>query len=320
MHSSVDDCGCRARMMVGQRRGRRLPARWSGHAPAAGLSLAAGLGLLVWLLAWAISSAAPRWVVMWSLAATMLLAAKGLTWLRSCPRRAASWLQVGYCLAWPGMDAESFFAELPSEKPRWHEWTFAACKLVLGVVVVFALTRLVPADRPYLVGWTGMVGIVMILHFGALHLISCAWRNAGFTARPLMHWPLLTTSVGDFWGRRWNTAFRDLTYTFLFRPLTHRIGPRGAIIVGFAVSGLIHEVVISLPAGSGYGGPTTFFVLQGLATLMERSRFGRRLGLRRQIVGRLFAAMVLLLPVCMLFHSPFVLGVVLPFLEFLGAI
>ena len=41
---------------------------------------------------------------------------------------------------------------------------------------------------------------------------------------PLMKRPASSVSVGAFWGRRWNTAFRDLAYRFLFRPLTARLG------------------------------------------------------------------------------------------------
>src|SRR5205085_6806357 len=129
--------------------------------------------------------------------------------------------------------------------------------------------------------WVGMVGLVMALHFGTFHLLSCAWRSAGVEARPLMNNPLASQGVSEFWGRRWNTAFRDLTHTFLFRPLTAWLGPAGALLAGFGFSGLVHDLVISVPARGGYGGPTLFFVVQGVALLAERSAAGRRLGLGR---------------------------------------
>src|SRR3954470_5701714 len=123
-----------------------------------------------------------------------------------------------------------------------------------------------------------MVGIILVLHFGSFHLLSCAWRSAGVQARPLMNRPLASIGVAEFWGRRWNTAFRDLTHRFLFRPLTARLGPRAGLAAGFVFSGLIHELAISVPAGAGYGGPTLFFCLQVPAILFERSRPGRALG------------------------------------------
>ena len=113
---------------------------------------------------------------------------------------------------------------------------------------------------------------------------------------------------------------RDLTLRFLFRPLSTRVGPHLALLAGFTVSGLVHELVISLPAGGGYGGPTLFFGIQAGAILVERSDRGRMLGLGRGWRGWFLVVVVLLLPAPLLFHGPFVGEVMLPFFQFLGAI
>jgi hypothetical protein len=220
------------------------------------------------------------------------------------------------------MDADAFLdAALPGkDAPRLAEWLLAASKLSLGVVLLWKVIPALGEILSYLVGWLGMVGIVLVLHFGIFHLLSCAWRAAGVNAVPLMDWPLASTSLSEFWGRRWNRAFRDLTYRFLFRPLVPRVGARCALVLGFVVSGLIHELVISLPAGGGYGGPTAFFALQGVGLLVERSGVGRWLGLGQGIRGWLFAALLLLLPAGMLFHPPFVLRVVMPFMQAMGSL
>lgn len=135
-----------------------------------------------------------------------------------------------------------------------------------------------------------------------------------------MNRPLVSESLGEFWGRRWNTAFRDLTHRFLFRPLTRRIGVRAGLAGGFVFSGLVHDLVISWPAGGGYGGPTLFFAIQGVGMLVERSRFGHGVGLGHGVRGWLFAMLTILLPAPLLFHTPFVDGIVVPFMHFMGVL
>jgi hypothetical protein len=46
--------------------------------------------------------------------------------------------------------------------------------------------------------------------------------------------------------------------------------------------------VITVPARGGYGLPTAYFLLQGAGLLLERSTWGRRLGLGTGIPGRAF--------------------------------
>ena len=94
---------------------------------------------------------------------------------------------------------------------------------------------------------------------------------------------------------------------------------RAGIAGGFLFSGLVHELVISVPAGGGYGGPTLFFTVQGLGILLERSRFGRGIGLAQDGRGWLFTMFLLVLPAPFLLHPPFVERIVVPFMQALRA-
>lgn len=278
-----------------------------GWAPAIALPLAGAL------LPWE-----PAWGYMWTLAFSIFFGCKWLTWF-AAPERGTVARQLAYLFIWPGLDAPRFLTSTSAVAPRVSEWLRGSRNIASGTLLLFVAARWMPQSAPYLVGSVGMVGIVLVLHFGALHLVSCAWRAVGLRAEPLMLAPILSTSITEFWGRRWNTAFRDLTHRFLFRPLCRRLSARSAVLVSFLFSGLIHELAISVPAGAGYGGPTLFFVVQGIAILFERSRTGRAL-LSTSARRRLFTWIVLVAPFPVLFHPPFVTTVVVPFLTAIGAI
>jgi len=261
-----------------------------------------------------------RWVFMWLLAFAVYAGCKWLTWRRTPVAGVPWWRHVGYLLAWPGMDASAFLRSEPrTERPPTRQWAGAAAKMLAGIALFWGAARFVPADQEIVLGWLGMLGVVLMLHFGLFELLSCAWRTIGVAAHPLMHRPLAPVRLSDFWGRRWNTAFRDLTHRFLFRPLTEHLGARWGVAAGFVFSGLVHDLIISVSAGGGYGGPTLYFGLQAAALLGERSHFGQALGLGRGWRGWLFTMLALALPVWLLFHAPFVREVVVPFMRALGA-
>jgi hypothetical protein len=263
------------------------------------------------------------WKLMWILAVAIYAGCKAVTWMNAHIPHAPVWRQTAYLLGWPGMDATRFLKSISGPKCSMllsNEWRAASAKVVLGAVLLFGVARMIPSHHQYLAGWFGMLGIVLILHFGVFHLLSCFWRSLGFDARSLMNHPMRSTSLGEFWGQRWNTAFRDLTHRFLFRPLTSRIGPRFGLLAGFLVSGAVHELVISVPARGGYGGPTLYFAIQGAGTVVERSRFGRRIGMGSGWLGRAFMMLVLIAPVFFLFHRPFVIRVIVPFMQAMGAL
>ncbi|MBM3996780.1 MAG: hypothetical protein FJ303_21895 [Planctomycetes bacterium] len=262
----------------------------------------------------------PRWAFMWLFAWTIYAGCKWLTWWVASAHDANWRRHLAYLVLWPGLDADAFLRKSNSCRPHLFAWLFAFAKLTVGIALLWSAAALLARNQDLLRGWVGMVGIVFVLHFGLFDVLGLAWQTAGIAATPVMNWPILATSVTDFWGRRWNTAFRDLTHRFLFRPLTIHCGAKVALLVGFAFSGLVHDLVISLPAGAGWGGPTVFFFVQGGAIFLERSSLGRRIGLGIGVIGWAFTMLVLLGPLWLLFHSPFVRGVIVPFVDFLGGI
>ncbi|MCI0334059.1 MAG: membrane bound O-acyl transferase family-domain-containing protein [Planctomycetes bacterium] len=281
--------------------------------------VACALPVLVMLC---VSDGWPRWLFMWLLAASIYFACKVLTWSLAAANCVPRWQQWAYLLAWPGMNAARFFDADRSNQidpPTRREWAAAAFNLAVGGVLFWSARIWLPRSSSILLGWAGMIGTVLMLHFGSFHLLSCIWRRIGIDAPPLMNQPLRSTSVAEFWGRRWNAAFRDLTYQFLFRPLRSRLGATTALVVGFIISGMVHDLVISVPASGGYGRPTVFFTIQAAAILAERSPLGRSLGLDHGWRGRLFTGLVLLVPVRLLFHDPFVTKIAVPFMHALGA-
>jgi len=269
---------------------------------------------------WLLTADLPPWQRMWLFALAIYAGCKWLTWRiarrgASAHQRAFTWRDAAYLFAWPGMDARAFLSGNVQIAPTVRHWLFAAAKVAAGVGLVCAAALLVDDAFWFVVGWLGMLGVGLILHFGLFDLLSLYWRSRGAEARPLMDWPVLAESLNQYWGRRWNTAFRDLAHQFVFRPAAARFGARWALGLVFLVSGVVHDLVISLPAGAGYGGPTLFFAIQGCGALVEHSPSGRRLGLGQGLAGWLFTMLLVLAPLPLLFHRPFVTQVVLPMLR-----
>jgi Membrane bound O-acyl transferase family len=265
----------------------------------------------------AFRSALIPWVFMWLLAIAIFLGCKWWTWWEARARHAGTWQRsASYLLLWPGMDAEEFLGpatERPSVEGR--EWLAALCKTLAGALLIWGAVRFVSPRYPLSAGWMGMLGIVLFLHFGAFDLIACAWRSAGIRAEPIMRQPLRSQSLGEFWGRRWNLGFRKLSHSLVFRPLKKHFGAVAGTLGAFLASGLIHDLVISVPARAGYGLPTAYFLIQGCGVIAERSETGKRLDLGHGIRGWLWTAAVTVGPLFMLFHPWFVERVIGPFLH-----
>lgn len=261
------------------------------------------------------------WVFMCVLALAVFFGCKWLTWRRACANgnRQFGARSLGFLFAWPGMDANKFLTSRITSVGGPALWIFAGAKTVIGAALFWFAADNTYQLTPQLTGWLGIIGGIIFVHFGCFHLLALVWRSTGAAADPVMRAPLLAKSLADFWGARWNTAFNILVHNLAFRPFARRAGIAWATLGVFLISGIIHDIVISLPARGGFGLPTGYFILQGLGVLLERSQLGRTLGLGSGLRGRLFMFTFTLGPAYWLFHPAFISNVFLPMLHAIGA-
>jgi hypothetical protein len=261
----------------------------------------------------------PPWACMWLVAGAIFFAAKAVTVARLVAN--GTWPARGrlmaYVFLWPGLNARAFCFRRVTTPVTGREVAAAVVKTATGAALIYVATQLV--NTHWLVGgWIGMIGVVLLLHFGIFELLAVFWRARGVNARPLMRAPMRATSISKLWSGRWNTAFSELMQQEVFGPLARRYGATAGLVGGFAISGLLHELVITAPAGGGYGWPTFYFGLQCAAVMAERSQAGARMGLGRGFVGWLFVFLVAGLPAVMLFPPVFVANVIVPMLRALN--
>jgi len=277
-------------------------------------------------LVWMSRNYLPSWVFMWAMAFAIFTGCKWLTWRKACGEsvRPSPKRSLAYLFLWPGMNASEF---LRISQNRGSLWKLSSplpiligpvAKICLGALLLAVSAHQSNQWHPLIAGWVAMFGLILIFHFGAFQLLAIFWQRAGINAQPLMQSPFHSRSLAEFWGKRWNTAFSNLVHEFVFRPLARSWGSSAATLVVFAISGLIHEAVISLPARAGYALPTAYFLLQGCGILLERSRLRRQVDLGSGLRGRLFAIGVTALPAFGLFHPPFIHNVILPMLRFIS--
>ncbi|KAJ8754856.1 hypothetical protein K2173_015368 [Erythroxylum novogranatense] len=121
----------------------------------------------------------------------------------------------------------------------------------------------------------------------------------GFQLEPQFNEPYLTTSLQDFWGRRWNLMVTSILRPTVYNPVRRFFTPAvgqayaalPAILLTFVVSGLIHEMFwFYMTRVSPTWEVTWFFVLHGVCMNVEvvvKRMVGGRRRLHRSISGPL---------------------------------
>lgn len=276
--------------------------------PRAARAAAWGLAVATLMAVDRVTSAQPAGFRMLSLIAGLLFAMKAVVSVEAAGEgtRLPPLRWLAFATLWPGM-RPALFASLGPPLPGARRLLArGVAHGALGVVLV-ALARLAwKATGSAAVASVALLpGLSLLLHFGAFDVITGLWRLAGVDCGPLFRAPLRSASLREFWGRRWNLAFSEMTALAVYRPLSGAAGGRIGLFAAFLFSGVLHEAAISLPVRAGFGLPLLYFALHGVLVLIERERGP---------LGRPATRAALVVPLPLLFHPPFLRGVLWPLL------
>lgn len=261
---------------------------------------------------------APPGFRMLALCGTLLFGMKAVvSAAESTPLRPLVWL--GFATLWPGMRPRLFATAGSGPLPGAAALLQQGLKRIGAGLALVLLARQLANAAPsaMALAWLAtaalLAGLSLLVHFGLFNVAAGLWRLAGVDCRPLFRAPLAARSLGDFWGRRWNLAFCEMTTVAVYRPVAARCGRPTATCAAFLFSGLLHELAISVPVQAGYGLPTLYFALHGGLVLVEQALERRGWAITRLgWLAHVWTLAWLALPLPLLFHPWFLEGVVWP--------
>jgi len=213
-------------------------------------------------------------------------------------------------LGWPGMRPSLFARRRVVDVHGAAEIAGKGSRALFAGAVLFTLARVIAAsslDAPakqVIVTAMALPALSLMLHFGLFDIVAGFYRLRGVPVDKLFRAPLRAQSLSEFWSRRWDVGFSEMIALVVHRPLRRTAGEHVALAGSFLASGLLHELAISVPVGAGYGLPTAYFLLHGALVAFER-RMARS-------PGHLWTIFWLAAPMPLLFHPPFLRGVIWP--------
>lgn len=218
---------------------------------------------------------------------------------------------VFYSLVWPGIDPAPFQQRTELQVENSQRFARGMVCLILGVASLLVTAGFLPYLSFEVATWLAVASLLLAVHFGFSNVLSEVTFALGWKVQPLFDAPFRSTSLSNFWSQRWNRPFVEMNKIFFLPWLARRFGMKAAIFIVFLISGFLHELAISYPAGAGFGLPLLYFAIQGVLVLLER---------HLKVKGSLWVMAAILLPVPILFHGAFRQQLILPFLEWIHRI
>jgi hypothetical protein len=225
-----------------------------------------------------------------------------------------------FCYAWFGMNPlpfRSFPAKPLSDYPSYFKKGIT--RILAGVLLINSMQfiwKFVPHpvfDFVFYLSY--LIALSLILHFGLLNISAGSLRRLGIPVTSLFKDPIKSQTLQEFWSKRWNIAFVELTTLAVVRPLKQRFGAATAFWGSYVFSGLLHELAISLPVNNGYGKPFTYFLIQALLIMTVEEQLIKKLS--NGFIRTCWVLTCLFAPIFLLFHKEFILQIVVPLVNYL---
>jgi hypothetical protein len=172
----------------------------------------------------------------WKIASLLCLMPRA--WVRFTPLRF-----LAYCV-WYGMQPRQFLKGQRTA-PGDPIPTLGGIVLnaVTGAVLLWLVPRFLPQETPWVIRLgIALVGASFLFLVARLDFVAFLFRAMGFAVEKLWDCPVAATSLGDFWGRRWNRIVPGFLREVIFVPVARRAGARVALLAVFLYSGFYHEL------------------------------------------------------------------------------
>jgi len=226
---------------------------------------------------------------------------------------------AAFAIGWAGMRAQPFETlGQPALPEAWPKIKYGISRVLAGFVLILLAHQLAKLSiNTYLlyllITAVLLLAFSLILHFGLLSISAGMWRLSGVPTYYLFKTPAKSKTLNEFWSKRWNLAFSEMTSVAIFRPLKSKIGAAAALMIAFVFSGLLHELALSVPVNSGYGFPLLYFIIQGIMVIIERTLINYKAGfLQNRVFTRIWVFFWIVVPMPLLFHAQFISRVIWP--------
>lgn len=158
-----------------------------------------------------------------------------------------------------------------------RRWEFAELIWGLGyltgaVSLVSAALIVGPLDEPWIwpVRWLCGAGAMYCVPEATQHLVRFVYSGFGYDTPPLHRQPVLSCSIREFWGERWNLVVHRWLRRHFFWPLARRRRRNLGVILAFLASAALHAWFIFAAVGWPLAGAMgAFFLLQGMLVVIE---------------------------------------------------
>jgi hypothetical protein len=156
----------------------------------------------------------------------------------------------------------------------WSAFLTAAAELAVAIVLVI-LAGQTPPTHPYAslaaLERTTIGGASCYLFVDATgRAVHALCLSCGLVVDKPHDMPILSRSLGEFWGKRWNRVVNKWLHDNTFRPVAVRAGISAGIFAAFALSGVLHFVPIALVCSvQAATWMLTFFLIHGVLVIAE---------------------------------------------------